>query len=543
MTKSGPALCTAARASDLATVRDELAALPPSAPWPRDDDGHTALHWGAMSEHASLLPLLLSCLSASRPVDVRATASAQQGQTPLHWACVAGNIPAVRALLARGADPAATDAKGYSAATHAVHYGRVDLLHMLLGKCPALVAMPDEEGHTLLQWAAYYDHIGVVAYLLKVWNVNPDEADKSGMTPLHRSAQRDRPGVTEELLRAGAGVGSQNAAGKTPEELVPVEGRTKAILRMWRKGILTTAKPIHSRHTLPKYGLVIFYWGLLLVSYLKYHAVLLRSVSVGIGTNVFIHVTLVLSIASHLTATFADPGDIPQGNAEHFKEYIEYLLANETSEFALVPSAYCFTCLASRPPRSKHSRERDRCVRLFDHECPWVNNTVGLYTHKALLLLVVSTAFLEWTFIYVMINVIAKSPGVTSVFGALAESPLLCMLIMVHLCVSLFCVMLFFTHLRLVLRGQTTYEHLTATRDKLTSNPYDLGWWKNLLSFLTSTGSGTGKSLSRFSMSTLQEVILATDDGMVKLGPERGIAGKQRPADMNEEEWELSNAR
>lgn len=521
MTIDDSALCAAVRAGDVASVRDALAALPASTPWPRDDDGHSALHWGAMSDDASVLSLLLSSLSASRPVDMRATAVAQAGQTPLHWACVAGNVNAVLSLLARGADPAAIDAKGYSSATHAVHYGRIDLLHVLLNRCPSLIALSDEEGHTLLQWAAYYDHIGTVAYLLKVQKIDPDEADVSGMTPLHRAAQRDQPAVTEVLLRAGADVTSRNAAGKTPEELVSGGSGTKALLRMWRRGILTTAKPVHSRHTLPKYGLVIFYWVLGLVSYLKYHAVLMGSVPVGIAVNLFMHVALIVSVASHLTATFADPGDVRKGNSESFKEYIEHVLSNGTSEFELVPSVYCFTCLAPRPPRSKHSRERDRCVMKFDHECPWVNNTIGLYTHKPLLLLVVSTGAAECAFIYIMVSVIANTPGVTSVFAALVESPLLCMLILMHFCVSLFCVMLLLTHVRLVLRGQTTYEHLTATKDKQTSNPYDFGWRNNLVSFLTSS---TGKSLSPFSVSALQEVVLATDRGMLKLGSESAKA-------------------
>ncbi|CDF37897.1 unnamed protein product [Chondrus crispus] len=451
MTSPSAALCTAVRSGDVTATRTLLAALPSSAPWPQDDDGHSALHWASMSDNPAILPLLLSALSSTRPVDLRATAPAQAGQTPLHWACVSGNVTAVQALLNSGADPAATDEKGYTAATHVVHYGRVDLLHMLTRTCPSLMAMADREGHTLLQWAAYHDHAGVVVYLLKVRCVDPSEPDASGMTPLHRAAQRGHSVVSEHLLRGGADFTARNAAGRTPEELVETpRGRTKAILRMWRMGKLTTARPVPTRHTLTKYGLVLFYWVLLVVSFVKYRQLLYGAMPVGVGMNIVFHVALVVSASLHLASTFGDPGEIAQGTAETCRAYIEKVLANGTSEAALVPSAYCFTCLAPRPPRSKHSRERDRCVRKFDHECPWVNNTVGLYTHRTLLLLVLSTCGGEWVFIYLVINGVANSPGVTTVTSALFAMPLLCMVIAMHFCISLFCVMLFLTHVQLV---------------------------------------------------------------------------------------------
>jgi len=45
-----------------------------------------------------------------------------------------------------------------------------------------------------------------------------------------------------------------------------------------------------------------------------------------------------------------------------------------------VPSI-CHTCHIVKPPRSKHCRMQRKCVLMFDHYCPFVGNTVGLYNH------------------------------------------------------------------------------------------------------------------------------------------------------------------
>lgn len=66
----------------------------------------------------------------------------------------------------------------------------------------------------------------------------------------------------------------------------------------------------------------------------------------------------------------------------------------------------CITCHVSRPSRSKHCRLCHRCVRRYDHHCPWINNDVAERTTRYFLgFLLCHAMSCTWAFVDLFRNI------------------------------------------------------------------------------------------------------------------------------------------
>lgn len=81
----------------------------------------------------------------------------------------------------------------------------------------------------------------------------------------------------------------------------------------------------------------------------------------------------------------------------------------------------CHTCRIVKPLRSKHCRVARRCVLMFDHHCPFVGTTIGLYNYMYFYLFLVTFSMTEFGFIGAWVTVLMRSkefPKGTFALGA-----------------------------------------------------------------------------------------------------------------------------
>lgn len=95
--------------------------------------------------------------------------------------------------------------------------------------------------------------------------------------------------------------------------------------------------------------------------------------------NVFTIILLSLIFICMFLVTFFDPGFIPRGVGKKTDppNGATVTCATETDLWK-----WCGTCKIWRPPRSKHCRTTDACVRYFDHYCPWMGNTIARRNYR-----------------------------------------------------------------------------------------------------------------------------------------------------------------
>lgn len=77
-----------------------------------------------------------------------------------------------------------------------------------------------------------------------------------------------------------------------------------------------------------------------------------------------------LSVLFFAVVSLKDPGFVPKTDVPLTELY-------ETSKLEDV----CPDCMSLRPPRARHCQSCSRCVRKFDHHCPWLSNCIGAANH------------------------------------------------------------------------------------------------------------------------------------------------------------------
>lgn len=498
-----------------------------------DDGGHSVLHWAAKRvDDIRFLHTLVEVLVQYNLTKLLNSSSQDNvGMTPLHWACTESSIPHVALLWKKGADVEARDASGCTPLLIAAQYGQVEVVAYLL-KNGANIQAVDTSRDTALHWAAYkgsiqvcgllafYDtlkfttqdaygqtplhlaalrgHTSVVRYIILHLSKKDKEIlflkDKNGRTPLDLAIHKNRPNVQVVLKEAMAAV--EDPRGHFLRRTVWTQLLDFVSPRAWKQWMgMNGADEMDAPTKAPFYYLVgnfIIHFVMLFgvfVPVFKADKGLLWDKSGLILLNV---VLMLLSWFFFYKTWKTPPGYLDNQNPHistwrrRYEETLEaYAEVDDKKKLEALPPL-CHTCHVARPLRSKHCRVSGKCVLMFDHYCPFVDNTVGLYNYRYFYLFLLAMTFGILSFI---VTLIIYARRYHAEYSTWPVSTLLLGL-EVGLCLMPVCGMALY-HTQLSMVNLTTNEHINVRKYKYFfpavngrrqyRNPWFKGWLGNLM--------------------------------------------------------------
>ncbi|KXN92539.1 putative palmitoyltransferase ZDHHC20 [Leucoagaricus sp. SymC.cos] len=126
---------------------------------------------------------------------------------------------------------------------------------------------------------------------------------------------------------------------------------------------------------------------------------------------------------------------------------------------------YCYRDQLVRPHRAHHCRNCGTCVLKFDHHCPWIGQCVGARNHKFFLNFcqsaAVFTLYVLGTLVGFNVPAWARSTSSTAQLD-----PQIIVISALAALFALFTSVLTWSHIILILRGQTTVESMTIHSTK-----------------------------------------------------------------------------
>lgn len=197
---------------------------------------------------------------------------------------------------------------------------------------------------------------------------------------------------------------------------------------------------------------------------------------------------VLLSVLLYFTVSLMDPGFVlsdsdTEGASVDRDEELEKMIPREQSSLKQRRCGYCFLL---QPMRAKHCRACQRCVRRFDHHCPWIDNCVGERNHRWFLLyLCVQFAAVAWGLQTAWSGVVFAASWQQwftqngFLLGAIGVTAVFSVVVLLLLCI----------HLYLASVNTTTWEFMSRHRIVYLKhcdseeNPFDRGVVCNLWDF------------------------------------------------------------
>uniref|UniRef100_A0A2C9JLV4 Palmitoyltransferase n=1 Tax=Biomphalaria glabrata TaxID=6526 RepID=A0A2C9JLV4_BIOGL len=348
----------------------------------RDDKGHTPAHWACLGGHTAILRYMIE-----NKIPIDEPSSNELGARPIHWACVNGHIAIVDILTQAGVELDAVDNKNCTPLIVAAQYGQTMLAGYLMGK-GARLQLTDKDGDNALHWAAFKGHNELMRLLIYS-GFNPRQKDNFGQTALHLACINGNITAVQELCEQdGVEIDIPDVNGKTPLQLA-IGRKHDKIVNYLKKEVQTRnsilpridcwaiifGPPGNSKGALLFFLVNVVLWGYPMYIF-KCFPLTWNELPIYHLTFIFTNVVMWICLYH---ANTVDPGFLPRNIPEYDLAIKQVAHFDEWKQGQNPLSRLCHTCRTVKPIRAKHCRVCNRCVKEFDHHCPYIHNCVGYY--------------------------------------------------------------------------------------------------------------------------------------------------------------------
>jgi palmitoyltransferase len=455
-----------------------------------DVNGHNALFVAAQM---SDLPMLALCTAHGMDVDC----VDGDGLSPLLWVCMhrAHNVDLLRMLLSLGADASAKEpATGNTALHLAVTVGRArrSFINALL-RAGAVLDAVNGEGQTAAVAAVHAGVDWIASYLEHKGAAHDDtRAQLCSFAPHHTMWATF---VVVPTVGSLVSTLSWRALLPTVSLLlvclcVPaVQTMLGKLCAMEATSPARQAQAGPSARDWSSFGVNV---GSIFWLVLPYYVWIWQSQ--GAAFNVAITAAIgAMCYNLHLAVTTSSAVPGVRANQRDKLQAVREL----AEAGALSKGDLCATCLIRTPLRAKHCGFCGHCVSKFDHHCPFVLNCVGANNYRYFFgfLLFATLAIGMWllaTARFLTAALPAGSAGPAVLFLWFHYQPFTACLFLLGCLHEFWIGCLLFFHTGLVLKGETTYEQISAgghghshgAGGQCARSPYNRGRSANLADFL-----------------------------------------------------------
>jgi palmitoyltransferase len=211
--------------------------------------------------------------------------------------------------------------------------------------------------------------------------------------------------------------------------------------------------------------------------------------------------TVILSLLFYLITACIDPGFVPLHTTKCSTQRVSSgdedgnrmnsdVDDDDNDASQLLPSVthhHCGFCDIDQPLRARHCEDCGRCVRRYDHHCPWLDTCVGENNHRFFLVFIVCVSCASvWSTVIACYAISSSdSPSSWLIANIVYVIDLLILSFSCLVVIPLTC-----SHLYIAANNTTTWEFVSSHRITYlrslgnSVNPFHQGYARNLITFL-----------------------------------------------------------